>query len=83
MKSSTAMKPSEPHSRLVEGRPVQVVEPGQDISIELIDLRSMPDSERDDEIQRRIKAERPSAFDLAAGRLLRSDLLRVGDDEHV
>ena len=69
--------------RLVEGRPVQVVEPSQNISIELVDLRSIPDDERDFEIRRRIKVESEFPFDLSAGRLLRSTLLRVGDEEHV
>jgi amino acid adenylation domain-containing protein len=69
--------------RLVDGRPVQVVQPIQNISIEYVDLRAMPDDERDVEIQRRIKAESPCRFDLSAGLLLRSRLLRAGDQEHV
>ena len=43
----------------------------------------MPDDERDAEIQRRIKAESDCPFDLSAGLLLRSTLLRAGDQEHV
>ncbi len=69
--------------RLVDGRPVQVVQPIRNISIDYVDLRAMPDDERDVEIQRRIKAESESPFDLSAGLLLRSTLLRVGDQEHV
>ena len=69
--------------RLVDGRPVQVVQPIQNISIEYVDLRAIPDNERDAEIQRRIKADLHCAFDLSAGFLLRSTLLRAGDQEHV
>jgi amino acid adenylation domain-containing protein len=69
--------------RLVDGRPVQVVQPIQNISIEYVDLRAIPDNERDAEIQRRIKADLDCAFDLSAEFLLRSTLLRAGDQEHV
>ena len=37
----------------------------------------MPEDERDAEIQRRIKAESECPFDLSAGQLLRSTLLRA------
>jgi amino acid adenylation domain-containing protein len=69
--------------RLVDGRPIQVVQPIQNISIEYVDLRAIPDDERDAGIQRRIKAESDCPFDLSAGLLLRSTLLRAGDQEHV
>ena len=69
--------------RLIDGRPVQVVQPARNISIEIADLRSMPTEARDSEIQRRIKGESEHPFDLSAGSLLRSTLLRAGDQEHV
>jgi len=69
--------------RLVDGRPVQVVQPFRNISIEYVDLQGRPDDERDSEIQRRIKGESEHPFDLSAGSLLRSTLLRAGDQEHV
>ena len=69
--------------RLVDGRPVQVVQPIQNISIEYVDLRAFPDNERDAEIQRRIKADLDCPFDLSTGLLLRSTLLRAGHQEHV
>jgi amino acid adenylation domain-containing protein len=69
--------------RLVDGRPVQVVEPARDISIEIADLRSMPTEERDAAIQQGIKAEAERRFDLFAGQLLRCTLLRVNDQVHV
>ena len=57
--------------RLVDGRPVQVVQPIRNISIDYVDLRAMPDDERNVEIQRRINAETERPFDLAAGQLFR------------
>ena len=69
--------------RLVDSRPVQLVQPARNISIEIADLRSMSREERNSEIQRRIKAESECPFDLSAGQLLRCSLLRIGDQEHV
>jgi hypothetical protein len=68
--------------RLVDGRPVQVVQPIRNISVDYVDLQAMPDDGRSVEIRRRIKAEAERPFDLAAGQLLRCSLLRVGDEEH-
>ena len=69
--------------RLINGRPLQVVQPTGRISIDFTDLRSVPESERDADIQRRIKAETECPFDLTTGFLLRCKLLRVSDEEHV
>jgi hypothetical protein len=69
--------------RLIDGRPLQVVQPTGRISIDFTDLRSVPESERDADIQRRIKAETECPFDLTTGFLLRCKLLRVSDEEHV
>jgi amino acid adenylation domain-containing protein/non-ribosomal peptide synthase protein (TIGR01720 family) len=48
-----------------------------------IDLRALPDTAREQEVQRlaTIEAQRP--FDLAHGPLLRAQLLRAGDEDHV
>ena len=69
--------------RLVNGRPVQLVQPARNVSIEIADLRSMPMEEREPEMQRRISVEAERSFDLLTGQLLRCSLLHVGDQEHV
>ncbi len=69
--------------RLIDGKPVQIVQPAGRIPIDFTDLRSVPESERDAEIQLRIKAEAVRAFDLQSAFLLRCMLLRVADQEHI
>ncbi len=68
---------------VVDGEPVQVVRPAAPAAVPVADLRALPEEERAGTV-RRLAAEavlRP--FDLAAGPLLRSSLLRVGDEEWV
>ena len=69
--------------RLIDGKPVQVVQPAGRVAIDFIDLHRVQEDERENEIQRRIKAEAVRPFDLQSGLLLRCALLRVGDEEHV
>ncbi len=65
------------------GVPVQVVHPAAPVALRELDLRGPPDTERDAEAERLASGEALLPFDLARGPLLRSTLLRVGEDEHV
>ena len=69
--------------RLVDGRPVQVVQPARNISIEIADLRSMPTEARDvgnpAPDQRRIGTSVRSI----CRTVTRWSLLLSGDQEHV
>jgi amino acid adenylation domain-containing protein len=62
---------------VVDGRPVQLVEPRLEIDIPVVDLSGLGTAERDAEVARlgAVEAQRP--FDLAAGPLLRVGLLRL------
>ncbi len=64
-----------------DGEPVQVVGPALPVELPLVDLRGLPDAER--EAERRVRAEALRPFDLERGPVLRSTLLRLGDDDHV
>ena len=66
----------------IEGRPVQVVNPVQPLSLPLIALDG-PSTEIDDEALRIAIDEAGTPFDLLKGPLLRSRLLRLKSDEHV
>ncbi|HEX2188119.1 MAG TPA: amino acid adenylation domain-containing protein, partial [Longimicrobiaceae bacterium] len=64
-----------------EGEPVQVIHPPAPVPLPLVDLRGAPGGGSQ---ARRLAAEealRP--FDLTLGPLLRSTLLRLGDEDHV
>ncbi|HEX8273414.1 MAG TPA: amino acid adenylation domain-containing protein, partial [Longimicrobiaceae bacterium] len=63
------------------GVPVQVVHPPAPVALAELDLRRLPDPER--EAGRLVREESLRPFDLEAGPLLRSTLLRLGEADHV
>ncbi|HEY9283907.1 MAG TPA: amino acid adenylation domain-containing protein, partial [Pyrinomonadaceae bacterium] len=64
------------------GQPVQVVGAARPVSLAVVDLSGLPESEREALAQRLTDEEALRPFDLAAGPLVRATLLRVGDGEH-
>jgi amino acid adenylation domain-containing protein len=66
-----------------DGEPVQVVLPHTQHDTPVVDLSAYSESEGDEEAVRLATAEARRPFDLAAGKLLRSSLLRLGETEHV
>lgn len=69
--------------RLVDGQPIQIVQPPGDLAFETVDLTATVESELDAEIRRVIKAEAEHPFDLQRGSLLRCKLLRLRDAENI
>ncbi len=67
----------------VDGRPVQVIAPALTMTLPVIDLRELPESQRETEVQRLVTAEARKPFDFAVGPLLRVTLVRLGEEEHV
>jgi amino acid adenylation domain-containing protein len=67
----------------VGGDPLQQVDPPAGIPLPLVDLAALPEEIRRPEALRRTTAEAAAPFDLAAGPLLRTTLLRLGEDEHL
>jgi amino acid adenylation domain-containing protein len=67
----------------VEGRPTQVIAPTLTIKLPVVDLRTLPASERETEVRRLVTAEAQRPFDLSQGPLVRGTVLRLGDEEHV
>jgi hypothetical protein len=65
----------------VGGRPTQVVSAAGETPLPIIDLRELP--EREMEARRLAVAEAARPFDLARGPLLRAQLIRLGEEEHV
>ena len=66
-----------------EGRPVQVVADELKITIPVIDLTNLPNAERAAEARRRAIEESQRPFEVEKGPLLRVQLLRLADREHV
>ncbi|HEV2734079.1 MAG TPA: condensation domain-containing protein, partial [Longimicrobiaceae bacterium] len=66
-----------------DGRPVQVIQPPSLVALTELDLRDRPEAEREPAAERLAAEEALFPFDLAHGPLLRSTLLRLGEEDHV
>jgi amino acid adenylation domain-containing protein len=69
--------------RTVDDQPMQVISPVWELRIPLLDLRMLAADERESEMQRWLKEDATTPFDLAKGPLLRVTLLRLDQCEHV
>jgi amino acid adenylation domain-containing protein len=67
----------------IGGQPVQKISPSLRISLPLVDVSDHPDGEREGEALRLIDNEARRPFDLAAGPLLRSFMVRLAPEDHV
>ena len=68
---------------LHEGQPVQVVHPAEGgFKIPLVDLRDIPELERDQEAVRIAREAARAPFDLKEGPLLRATLVKLSEREH-
>ena len=68
---------------ILDGQPVQVVVSGQSLSLPEIDLRPVPEVQRQAQVKRLATAELQRPFDLTHGPLLRATLLLLREAEHV
>jgi amino acid adenylation domain-containing protein len=67
----------------MDGQPIQVISRAMLLTLPLIDLTELPESDRDAE-ERRLTVENTNIpFDLAQGPLFRATLLRLGAEDHV
>ncbi|MCV3216971.1 amino acid adenylation domain-containing protein [Plectonema radiosum NIES-515] len=67
----------------VEGHPVQVIHPPQEVTISVIDLQTLPEAEKRSSVQRLALQEAEYRFNLADGVLLRVALLQLAETAHV
>ncbi|WP_254058563.1 condensation domain-containing protein, partial [Dyella sp. S184] len=68
---------------IVDDAPVQVIAPTLTLPLDIIDLGHLPAAEREAQLRARLQEEVAKPFDLAVGPLIRFDLLRLAEDEHV
>ncbi|RPI48152.1 MAG: amino acid adenylation domain-containing protein, partial [Betaproteobacteria bacterium] len=68
---------------LHEGEPRQHIEPMHLFTLPLHDLSALPPTERETRLRASLDAASHEPFDLEAGPLLRAQLLRLDQDEHV
>jgi amino acid adenylation domain-containing protein len=67
----------------VDGRPIARIAPPAPLSVPVLDLTGLPESEREAEARRLADEESRRPFDLARGPLFRVSLLRLGKEDHV
>ncbi len=75
----------------VDGQPYQIICPalplrqaqGQLVTLSVVDLRELPEVEREAEARRLATAEAQQPFDLARGPLVRTAVLQLGDEDHI
>ncbi|QRK08315.1 amino acid adenylation domain-containing protein [Archangium violaceum] len=68
---------------MVEGAARQVIAPPTPVHLPVVELRALPESEREAEAERLAAAEAQRPFDLARGPLLRLTLLRLEERSHL
>src|SRR6185312_2166017 len=67
---------------VVDGRPVQLIHTPARLALPLVDLRHLPESEREVEAVRLATEEAILPFDLAHGPLLRATLMKLAEEDH-
>jgi amino acid adenylation domain-containing protein len=68
---------------MVQGQPVQVINPTLKISLPIIDLRQLPEAEREIQAQQLTTQEAQRPFNLSTDSLLRVTLLQLDEAEHI
>jgi len=67
----------------VDGEPIQVIDLARPFSLPIVNLEHIPEREREAEARRLATEETHQPFDLAKGPLIRTTLLRLGEEDHV
>ncbi len=67
---------------LAGGQPVQIVRPAPEIKLPVVDLRSVPESDREAEARRLAAEQSKKPFDLRRDSLIRATLVQMGDAEY-
>lgn len=67
----------------LDGNPIQVITKNRSVKLAVIDLSEWADGERQAEMHRLLNAEALRPFDLSSGLMLRTTLLRLGENDHV
>ncbi|HEX7334998.1 MAG TPA: amino acid adenylation domain-containing protein [Pyrinomonadaceae bacterium] len=67
----------------VIGQPVQVISPASQVELPVHDLSDLPEEQREAEARLLTQAEAAQPFDLSIGPLVRVQLLRFAEEDHV
>ncbi len=67
----------------LDGEPMQVISPSLTLPLPIVDLRHLPEAEREAEAMRLAQEEAKRPFDLSRGPLLRTTLLWLDEEEYL
>ncbi len=67
--------------QVIDGEPMQIINPPAPLPLPIVDLRTLPENQREAAFMRRCTEEAHRPFDLSTGPLVRFVLLRVADDD--
>jgi surfactin family lipopeptide synthetase A len=67
---------------IVDGQPIQMIHPPSTLALPVVDLRHLPEAEREAEALRLATEDARILFDLARHPLLRATLIQLSDVEH-
>jgi amino acid adenylation domain-containing protein len=67
---------------LADGEPIQVIQPATAVSLPIIDLSDLPETQKEASLLRFAHEDALRPFDLSAGPLLRALLVKLSDREH-
>ncbi|HEX6716237.1 MAG TPA: amino acid adenylation domain-containing protein, partial [Pyrinomonadaceae bacterium] len=68
---------------MVNGEPVQIISSAQPVSLPIIDLSSLPEAQREQEVIYLSNEQAQLKFNLETGPLMHARLVRLCDEEHV
>jgi amino acid adenylation domain-containing protein len=68
---------------IIDGRPMQIVASTGSVELRLVDLSTLPETERDVELRRILREDSEHEFDLRTEHVLRPWLIKLGNDDHV
>ena len=71
------------HFAVIDGQPVQVIAPASDIKLPIVDLGDLDKNEREAKARQLASVEAQRPFQLHTGPLVRAELLRLDDEEHI
>lgn len=67
----------------VDEQPVQIVARNQRVPLPVIDLSQVPETERESQALHLVREESRHPFNLSQGPLLRTSLVRLGEEDHI
>ena len=68
---------------MIEGRPVQILNPPRTLELPLVDLTELSKHERETQLLKLANEEAQRSFDLARGPMLRATVVKLAPQEHV